>query len=94
MYYYHSRCNLQQRIFLVERYEKKENKLKKQLKENFKLTRRLIGSGVTDSNGNVGVEYTGTGAGKFWTNYHMFGVHTVQWNRGTTTISDLKIKQI
>ena len=30
----------------------------------------------------------------FWTNYHMFGVHTVQWNRGTTTISDLKIKQI
>ena len=30
----------------------------------------------------------------FWVNYHMFGVHTVQWNRGTTTISDLKIKQI
>ena len=30
----------------------------------------------------------------FWANYHMFGVHTVQWNRGTTTISDLKIKQI
>ena len=30
----------------------------------------------------------------FWDNYHMFGVHTVQWNRGTTTISDLKIKQI
>ena len=30
----------------------------------------------------------------FWTNYHMFGVHTVQWNHGTTTISDLKIKQI
>ncbi len=30
----------------------------------------------------------------FWANYHMFSVHTVQWNRGTTTISDLKIKQI
>lgn len=30
----------------------------------------------------------------FWTDYHMFGVHTVQWNRGTTTISDLKIKRI
>ena len=30
----------------------------------------------------------------FWANYHMFGVHTVQWNTGTTTISDLKIKQI
>lgn len=30
----------------------------------------------------------------FWANYHMFGVHTVQWNMGTTTISDLKIKQI
>ena len=30
----------------------------------------------------------------FWFDYHMFGVHTVQWNRGTTTISDLKIKQI
>lgn len=32
--------------------------------------------------------------GVFWADYHMFGVHTVQWNRGTTTISDLKIKQI
>ena len=30
----------------------------------------------------------------FWADYHMFGVHTVQWNRGTTKISDLKIKQI
>ena len=30
----------------------------------------------------------------FWTDYHMFGVHTVQWNTGTTTISDLKIKKI
>ena len=30
----------------------------------------------------------------FWFDYHMFGVHTVQWNRRTTTISDLKIKQI
>ena len=30
----------------------------------------------------------------FWADYHMFGVHTVQWNRGTTTISDLKIKRI
>lgn len=30
----------------------------------------------------------------FWANYNMFGVHTVQWNRGTTTISDLKIKKI
>ena len=30
----------------------------------------------------------------FWDDYHMFGVHTVQWNTGTTTISDLKIKQI
>lgn len=30
----------------------------------------------------------------FWADYHMFGVHTVQWNRGTTTISDLKIKKI
>ena len=36
----------------------------------------------------------GTKTVSFWTNYHMFGVHTVQWNRGTTTISDLKIKQI
>ena len=30
----------------------------------------------------------------FWDDYHMFGVHTVQWNTGTTTISDLKIKKI
>ena len=42
------------------------------------LNNRLIGSTILD----------------FWANYHMFGVHTVQWNRGTTTISDLKIKQI
>ena len=43
------------------------------------LNDRLLGSGTIPS---------------FWANYHMFGVHTVQWNRGTTTISDLKIKQI
>lgn len=42
------------------------------------LNDRLLGSTITD----------------FWANYHMFGVHTVQWNTGTTTISDLKIKQI
>ena len=42
----------------------------------------------------VNDELLGTKTVNFWTNYHMFGVHTVQWNRGTTTISDLKIKQI
>ena len=46
---------------------------------NYYLNDRLLGS------------KTITG---FWFDYHMFGVHTVQWNRGTTTISDLKIKQI
>ena len=46
---------------------------------NYYLNDRLLGS------------KTITG---FWADYHMFGVHTVQWNRGTTTISDLKIKQI
>lgn len=38
--------------------------------------------------------FLGTELVDFWTDYHMFGIHTVQWNRGTTTISDLKIKQI
>ena len=46
---------------------------------NYYLNDRLLGSMPIPS---------------FWENYHMFGVHTVQWNRGTTTISDLKIKQI
>lgn len=46
---------------------------------NYYLNDRLLGSTIIPN---------------FWANYHMFGVHTVQWNRGTTTISDLKIKQI
>lgn len=46
---------------------------------NYYLNDKLLGSKIIPS---------------FWANYHMFGVHTVQWNRGTTTISDLKIKQI
>ena len=46
---------------------------------NYYLNDRLLGSTVIPN---------------FWANYHMFGVHTVQWNRGTTTISDLKIKKI
>lgn len=46
---------------------------------NYYLNDRLLGSTVIPN---------------FWDDYHMFGVHTVQWNRGTTTISDLKIKQI
>ncbi len=46
---------------------------------NYYLNDRLLGSEIIPN---------------FWTDYHMFGVHTVQWNRGTTTISDLKIKQI
>lgn len=46
---------------------------------NYYLNDRLLGSKIIPS---------------FWADYHMFGVHTVQWNMGTTTISDLKIKQI
>lgn len=46
---------------------------------NYYLNDRLLGSKIIPG---------------FWSNYHMFGVHTVQWNSGTTTISDLKIKQI
>ena len=36
----------------------------------------------------------GTKTVSFWTNYSMFGLHTVQWNTGTTTISNLKIKRL
>lgn len=36
----------------------------------------------------------GTKTVSFWTNYNMFGLHTVQWNTGTTTISNLKIKPL
>ena len=42
----------------------------------------------------VNDELLGTKTVNFWTNYHMFGIHTVQWNTGTTTISDLKIKPL
>lgn len=46
---------------------------------NYYLNDRLLGSEIIPN---------------FWADYHMFGVHTVQWNLGTTTISDLKIKKI
>jgi len=36
----------------------------------------------------------GTKTASFFSNYNMFGIHTVQWNTGTTTISNLKIKPL
>ena len=36
----------------------------------------------------------GTKTASFFSNYNMFGIHTVQWNKGTTTISEIKIKPL
>ena len=60
---------------------------------NTDVSMRIVKNG-TSFKYYVNDELLGTKTVNFWTNYHMFGVHTVQWNRGTTTISDLKIKQI
>ena len=60
---------------------------------NTDVSMRIVKSG-TSFRYYVNNELLGTKTVSFWTNYHMFGIHTVQWNRGTTTISDLKIKQI
>ena len=60
---------------------------------NTDVSMRIVKEGITFKY-YVNNELLGTKTVSFWTNYHMFGVHTVQWNRGTTTISDLKIKQI
>ena len=60
---------------------------------NTDVSMRIVKEGTTFKY-YVNNELLGTKTVSFWTNYHMFGVHTVQWNRGTTTISDLKIKQI
>ena len=42
----------------------------------------------------LGTKLLGTRTVTFWSDYNMFGVHTVQWNTGTTTISNLKIKPL
>jgi len=42
----------------------------------------------------LGTKLLGTRTVSFWSDYNMFGVHTVQWNKGTTTISNLKIKPL
>ena len=60
---------------------------------NTDVSMRIVKEGTTFKY-YVNNELLGTKTVGFWVNYHMFGVHTVQWNRGTTTISDLKIKQI
>ena len=60
---------------------------------NTDVSMRIVKNG-TSFKYYINNELLGTKTVSFWTNYHMFGVHTVQWNRGTTTISDLKIKQI
>ena len=60
---------------------------------NTDVSMRIVKNG-TSFRYYVNNELLGTKTVSFWTNYHMFGIHTVQWNTGTTTISDLKIKQI
>ena len=41
-------------------------------------------------NGNL----VGSKTVSFWTDYDMFGLYLLQWNTGTTTISNLKIKPL
>ena len=56
-------------------------------------TMKIVKSGTTFSYYFNDV-LMGTKTVSFWSNYNMFGVHTVQWNKGTTTISNLKIKAL
>ena len=63
------------------------------IRVNTDVSMRIVKNGVSFKY-YVNDEWVGTKVVDFWTDYHMFGIHTVQWNRGTTTISDLKIKQI
>ena len=60
---------------------------------NTDVSMRIVKNG-TSFKYYVNDELLGTKTVNFWTNYHMFGIHTVQWNTGTTTISDLKIKPL
>lgn len=60
---------------------------------NTDVSMRIVKNG-TSFEYYVNDELLGTKTVNFWTNYHMFGIHTVQWNTGTTTISDLKIKPL
>lgn len=60
---------------------------------NTDVSMRIVKEGTTFKY-YVNNELLGTKTVSFWTHYHMFGVHIVQWNRGTTTISNLKIKPL
>ena len=60
---------------------------------NTDVSMRIVKNG-TSFEYYVNDELLGTKTVNFWTNYHMFGIHTVQWNTGTTTISNLKIKPL
>ena len=60
---------------------------------NTDVSMRIVKNG-TSFRYYVNDELLGTKTVNFWANYHMFGIHTVQWNTGTTTISNLKIKPL
>ena len=60
---------------------------------NTDVSMRIVKEGTTFKY-YVNNELLGTKTVSFWTNYNMFGIHTVQWNTGTTTISNLKIKPL
>ena len=67
-------------------------------------TMGTVTSGITydmkiTRNGNTFEYYLdgnklGTKTVSFFSNYSMFGIHTVQWNCGTTTVSEIKIKPL
>ena len=60
---------------------------------NTDVSMRIVKEGATFKY-YVNDELLDTRTVRFWTNYNMFGIHTVQWNTGTTTISNLKIKPL
>lgn len=60
---------------------------------NTDVSMRIVKNG-TSFEYYVNDKLLGTKTVSFWTNYDMFGIHTVQWNTGTTTISNLKIKPL
>lgn len=63
------------------------------ISRNTDIPMRIVKNGTTFTY-YVNDTQVGSKTVSFWTNYNMFGLHTVQWNTGTTTISDLKIKAL
>lgn len=60
---------------------------------NTDYTLKMVRNGSTVTYYN-GTSTMGTKTVNWFGNYSMYGIHTVQWHKGTTTISNIKIKKV